>query len=173
MERAQPEDGSVNQNITFVTRGFGAMSVEKPLDAGRLVLSLAGGGVTGSQWLPRQEWLTFGGPLSAPGYGYHALLADAGVTMRAERRFPVSAPAFSLGRFGRVPGQATLAPFMQATAIHRPSIAGGTHPSGMYPSLGLAVTPVYDLLRIQLARGLRNGLWTFNVDVSREFWSVL
>ena len=33
--------------------------------------------------------------------------------------------------------------------------------------------PFFDLLRVQLARGLRNGRWSFSVDVAREFWGVL
>jgi hypothetical protein len=29
------------------------------------------------------------------------------------------------------------------------------------------------MLRLDVARGLRNGRWTFSLDVAREFWSVL
>jgi hypothetical protein len=29
------------------------------------------------------------------------------------------------------------------------------------------------MLRIQFARGLRNGRWSFDVDVSRDFWGIL
>ena len=36
-----------------------------------------------------------------------------------------------------------------------------------------ALMPFFDLLRVQVARGLRRGRWTFNVDVSRDFWGVL
>jgi hypothetical protein len=32
---------------------------------------------------------------------------------------------------------------------------------------------VFDVLRFDVARGLRNGRWTFSVDVGRDFWSVL
>ncbi|MDB4893425.1 MAG: hypothetical protein JWL61_5280, partial [Gemmatimonadetes bacterium] len=42
-----------------------------------------------------------------------------------------------------------------------------------YPSVGVAVQPFFDLLRIQLARGLRNGRWSLNVDVSRDYWGIL
>jgi hypothetical protein len=43
----------------------------------------------------------------------------------------------------------------------------------VYPSVGIAVQPLFDLLRIQVARGLRNGRWGLNIDVSRDFWGIL
>jgi hypothetical protein len=43
----------------------------------------------------------------------------------------------------------------------------------VYPSVGVALQPFYDLVRLQVDRGLRHGRWTFNVDVSRDFWGIL
>ncbi|CAN5922349.1 hypothetical protein BH11GEM2_BH11GEM2_30040 [soil metagenome] len=156
-----------------VGRAFASFSLERPYDAGRLALSLAGGAVGGSATVPPQDWLYFGGPVSGPGYRFHELAALAGATARAEWRVKIPAPSFSLGRFGRIPGEATLAPFAQATYARRASSADFTHPEGAYPSVGLALQPLFDLMRLQVARGLRNGAWTFNVDVSREFWGIL
>jgi hypothetical protein len=46
--------------------------------------------------------------------------------------------------------------------------------SGWYPSFGAAYLTPFDLLRFQVARGTgRGGRWTFNVDITREFWSIL
>jgi hypothetical protein len=46
--------------------------------------------------------------------------------------------------------------------------------SGFHPSAGLALLAIHDLLRMEVARGFgRGGVWTFNVDVARGFWSVL
>jgi len=44
---------------------------------------------------------------------------------------------------------------------------------GLYPSVGAGYLTPFDLFRIDAARGLRHGRWTFSVDVNREFWSVL
>jgi hypothetical protein len=44
---------------------------------------------------------------------------------------------------------------------------------GWYPSVGVGVLMLYDLLRVDVARGLRDGRWTFGLDVSREFWGIL
>ena len=156
-----------------VARIFGSVSLERPYEAGRLALSLAGGAVGGTAEVPRQEWLYFGGPSSAPGYAFHELGALAGVTTRAEWRMQVPVPALSLSRFGQIPGRATLAPFAQATYARRALASDVAHPEGVYPALGVALQPFFDLLRLQVARGLRNGTWSFNVDVTRDFWGIL
>jgi hypothetical protein len=85
----------------------------------------------------------------------------------------IPAPSLSLGRFGRIPGEATLAPFAQATYARRALSADVAHPEGIYPSAGVALQPFFDLMRFQVARGLRNGMWSFNVDVTRDFWGIL
>ena len=40
-------------------------------------------------------------------------------------------------------------------------------------SMRLRLLRVYDLLRLGVARGLRDGRWTFGIDFARAFWSVL
>ena len=156
-----------------VARAFASVWVERPYEAGRLALLGAAGTVGGTNGVPSQERILFGGPVSAPGYALHELSAAYAATSRVEWRTKVPAPALSLGRFGRIPGEATLAPFAQATFSRRALRSDVAHPTGIYPSLGIAVQPLFDLLRIQLARGLRNGGWSLNVDVSRDFWGIL
>jgi hypothetical protein len=158
---------------TTLGRAYATLSLERPLDEGRLALLLAGGAVGANAAVPAQEWLYFGGPVSAPGYGFHELAGLVGATTRIEWRGQIPAPAISLGRFGRIPGQATLAPFVQGTFIRHALAADVAHPTGIYPSAGVAVQPFFDMLRFQLARGLRNGRWSLNVDVSRDFWGIL
>jgi hypothetical protein len=146
----------------------------RPFGRNQLSLQASGGAVGASGGsVPQQEWLYFGGPVSAPGYAFHELATVAGATARLEWRTPIPAPSISLGRFGKVPGEATLAPFIQGT-FARPALTTDVgHPTGVYPSAGVALQPFFDLLRIQFARGLRNGRWTFDVDVSRDFWGIL
>jgi hypothetical protein len=44
----------------------------------------------------------------------------------------------------------------------------------LYPSAGAAYITPFDLLRIEVARGFaRGGRWTFGIDLSRDFWSIL
>lgn len=167
------DDASAAIDPSTVARGFATVDIERPIGRNRLVLTTSGGAVGSSGVIPPQELLYFGGPVSAPGYGFHELATRGGVSQRVEWRTPVPFPAVNLGRFGRVPGEATLAPLVQATAIRRAYELDVDHPSGVYPSVGVALQPFYDLVRLQVDRGLRHGRWTFNVDVSRDFWGIL
>jgi hypothetical protein len=172
---------------TNIGRAFLSASIERPFDKGRLILFTAGGAVGADGAIPPQEWLFFGGPVSAPGYGFHELPALAGVTQRVEWRTGIPAPTISLGRFGKVPAQATIAPFVQATYARHPqsgvfvtpatngvlAVPFAFQPEGVYPSIGVALQPFFDLLRFEVAKGTRHGAWQFNVDFSRDFWGVL
>ena len=94
---------------------------------------------------------------------------------RIEGRLTVPFPALPLGRYGNTGRSATLAPFAHSAFIGRldPVPAAGTRPQGWYPSLGVGLLTVFDLLRFDVARGLRDGRWSFSVDVIRDFWSIL
>jgi hypothetical protein len=167
------DDAATPVDVT-TARIFGTVAIERPFEHGRLVLFAAGGAVSGAPaTVPPQELLYFGGPISAPGYAFHELAMRTGGTARIEWRAQIPAPSVSLGRFGRIPGQATLAPFFQQTILGRHAVPGEARPLGGYPSIGIAVQPFFDLMRVQLARGLRQGGWSLNVDVTRDFWSIL
>jgi len=155
-----------------IGRAFASITIERPYTHGRLVLTTAGGAVGANGPVPAQDLLYFGGPVSQPGYQFHELATLTGVSQRVEWRTPIPAPSISLGRFGRIPGQATIVPFAQAT-FARPASPTAENPTGVYPAVGLALQPFFDLLRFQVARGMRHGEWTFNVDFSRDFWRLL
>jgi hypothetical protein len=173
LSRLTTDDASMPIPTSTVARAFGTVNVERPFGGSRLVLTTHAGAVGGHGALPPQELLYFGGPLSAPGYEFHELAARAGLSQRVEWRTPIPFMPVPLGRFGKVPGEATIAPFIQGTLIRRAYDLDSAHPSGVYPSAGLALQPFYEMLRVQVARGLRNGQWKLNVDVSRDFWGVL
>jgi hypothetical protein len=140
---------------------------------------------------PPAELVYFGGPVSAPGYDYHSIVSRGGVSEHVEFRIPAPFIPFSLGRFGHVPGRGSFAPFVHFVAatgsgvVCVPPPSGGfvtasqsrfgcDDPSGFLPAFGAAYLTPFDLLRFQVARGTgRGGRWTFSVDVSREFWSVM
>jgi len=121
-----------------------------------------------------------GGPVTAPGYDFHSLVGRAALSQRLEWRMPVPFMSVSLGRFGRTPARAQLAPFATVVALDGTDVSnirlGPAPPSltnGGYPSVGVGLLTFFDLLRFDVARGLRNGRWTFSVDVTREYWSIL
>ncbi|MGZ8469466.1 MAG: hypothetical protein ACXW61_08240 [Gemmatirosa sp.] len=158
------------------------MDVERAVGASganRIVARTTMAGVTGSAdgappraGVPPQELVYLGGPVTGPGYDFHAFAGRFGASQRLEWRTPVPFPSISLGRYGRSPARATLAPFAHAVYLARPSeVRSGQ--GGWSPSLGAGAYVFFDLLRLDVARGLRDGRWTFSVDVTRDFWRVL
>jgi hypothetical protein len=110
--------------------------------------------------------------VSAPGYQYHSLRGTLGFGQRIEWRSPVPVPSFRLGRFGRTPGTATLAPYAHFAYIDHSVNAPPAH-SRWYPSVGLGGLVLFDLLRVDVARGLHDGRWSFSADLMADLWRVL
>lgn len=150
--------------------------VEKPLGMNRIVLHTYGGTARSPERLPAQHRFFLGGPISAPGYNFHSLAGSSALSQRFELRSPVSFPSFSLGRYGRTPAKALLAPYFNVAGVSGTSPG---HPgaeavkAGWYPSAGIGLLPMFELVRIDVARGLRRGRWSFSVDVSQDFWKIL
>jgi hypothetical protein len=171
---------------TRVLRAAFDLEAERPFGEHRLVARSSGAAVTGSPRLLAQEQVHLGGPISAPGYEFHGFVGDRGVSQTVAWQAPVPFPAIRLGRFGRSPARATLAPHVSAVLFrHVPlsSVLTATSPvfpdprrprlSGFYPSAGLGLITAFDLLRLDVSRGLRHGRWVFSFDVSRAFWAIL
>ena len=152
-------------------RAFLDASVERPMGRHRLVsrTTIAAVDAT-SRTVPPQELVYLGGPVSGPGYRYHELTGEVGGSQRLEWRMPAPFVGVPLGRFGQAPPQMTLAPFAHAVFVAR---SAGLRPPGWYPSVGLGALLFFDAVRLDVGRGLRDGKWTFSVDVTPELWRVL
>ncbi|HUQ80697.1 MAG TPA: hypothetical protein VM076_06160 [Gemmatimonadaceae bacterium] len=172
--RATTEYQGTSFGPDYLGRGWVGIQAQRPFAGWRLVSRTSLAATTGA-YPPTQEFVYLGGPTSAPGYDFHELVGKLGVTQRVEGRLTVPFPAVPLGRYGNSGRSATLAPFAHAAYIGRlePVPAAGTRPQGWYPSLGVGLLTVFDLLRFDVARGLRDGRWSFSVDVIRDFWSIL
>jgi hypothetical protein len=146
---------------------------ERAVGSHRLVLhsTVAGVSAQGND-VPPQYLVYLGGPVTAPGYAFHGLAGKIGGSQRVEWRLPVPFPAVRLGRFGTAPGVATLAPFVHGAYIDRPVAVRGSL-SGWRPSAGVGGLMLFDLLRVDVARGLRDGRWSLSVDVAQDFWRVM
>ena len=94
-----------------------------------------------------------------------------------EGRFSIPFVALPLGRYGNTGSRATLAPFAHVAylaQVDSAARAGGvSRGAGWYPSVGVGLLTLFDLLRVDVAKGLRDGRWAFSVDVIRDFWSIL
>lgn len=181
-----PRAGPQVEDGTVVTRGSLRLRIERPIGSRRLVAHTMAALVDSDGTIPGSELALFGGPVSGPGYDYHALAGRGGVSQRLELQVPVPFPSVSLGRFGRSPAEARLIPFAHAVGLHgsevRPwrldPLTGVRGPvarrvDGIYPAVGIGLLSFFDLMRVDVARGLRDGRWTLNVDVAREFWGIL
>jgi hypothetical protein len=144
---------------------------QRPFGAGELVWRSFGGLVESGDSVPVQHLLFAGGPVSAPGYGAHRFAASRLLSQRLEWRLPVPFLPIPLGRWGRIPGQAMVVPLVNAVYVADawPLRAA----AGWYPSVGLGLMAFFDLVRVDVARGLRDGRWTFGIDLARELWRVL
>lgn len=148
------------------------LDVQRPVGTSRLLLHTIATGVFSGDTVPAQHLVYLGGPTSGPGYDFHEFVGRGGVSQRLEWRFLAPFVPIPLGRYGRAPGTITLAPFATAVWIDRPAPFKAPR-NDWYPAIGLGALTVFDILRFDVARGLRNGRWTFSVDVGRDFWSVL
>lgn len=169
----------------YLTRFSARGSFERPFGRNRFVAHSLFAAVTGDDVLPVQHLVYLGGPTTGPGYEFHQFAGRMGASQRVEFRTPAPFPSFRLGRYGRTPASITLAPYVNAIWIGdrtsaRPSIAkaplgisSSALRSGWFPSVGIGALSIFDLIRFDVARGLRDGRWSFSVDVGREFWGIL
>ncbi len=144
--------------------------IERPFGADRLVLSGFAAVVAGAN-APVQSLVFVGGPVTAPGFDFHQFRSTAALSQRAEWRHPVASIPVSIGRFGRLSMPISLVPFGQL--IWSDPAARNQSLSGWNGALGVGVISVFDLLRIDVARGFRGGRWTLGVDVTRDLWRIL
>jgi hypothetical protein len=150
--------------------------LEKPFGRQRFIAqTIAASADLGNGFPPVQDLVFLGGPVSGPGYDFHQFAAKNGISQRLELQTPVPFYSFPLGRYGKTPASVTLAPFVNAIFVdHTYSVRSGRADRyGFHPSVGLGVLSVFDLIRMDVARGLRDGRWTFSVDVSPDLWRIL
>jgi hypothetical protein len=160
---------------TAFGRGWLGVQGERPVGSARVVSRTSVGGAVGPD-LPPQEFVYLGGPTTAPGYEFHELVGRFAASQRLEARFSIPFPALPLGRYGNTGQAATLAPFAHTAYVTRVEAGrpgSSQRGAGWYPALGVGVLTVFDLLRFDVAKGLRDGRWAFSVDVIRDFWSIL
>ena len=169
--RATLFSGSLSSGEPHTARIFVDASLERPVGEHRFVSRTTFAAVDAtSELTPPQEMVYLGGPISGPGYRYHELVGEIGVSQRLEWRLPAPFVAVPLGRFGKAPARMTLAPFAHVVFLGR---ATGRRTAGWYPSLGAGALLFFDAIRLDVGRGLRDGKWTFSADLTPELWRVL
>jgi hypothetical protein len=154
-------------------RGLGVIEGDRTFGSDRLLARASLGAVTSDGPVPPQEEVYVGGPTSGPGYPFHAFVGQLAGSLRGEWQFHLPAPGISLGNLGTTPRYVTLAPFIVADYLDRPAVFR-SQSDGWYPAGGIGALAFFDLLRIDVARGIRKpGTWTLWIDVNRDWWGVL
>ncbi len=159
-----------------VYRATAQGNLERPFGRSRVIARTFAGLVRSSHRVPTQDLIFIGGPTTAPGYVFHQFSARGALSQRLELNFPVPFPSFTLGRYGKTPASITLAPFASAAWVNRPEFSRFSkyeNSEGWHPSVGLGALSFFDILRLEVARGLKDGRWTFTADLSRDLWSIL
>lgn len=158
-----------SDGVSMPSRGTARLLYQRPVGDARLHLETFGG--ISSSGLT-QDLLRAGGPVTGVGYGAHQFASRALLAQRLEWRLPIQFPGVPLGRWGRSPSRATLAPLSSLVLQEVRDLNGARHVAG-YPAIGAGLLVFFDLVRFDVARGLRNGRWTFGVDLSRDLWRIL
>jgi hypothetical protein len=156
-------------DVSVPVRGTARLEFEHQVGPGAMVASTFAGIGNGG---PPQDLLRAGGPVTAPGYGAHQFVSRSLVSQRLEWQVPVPFPSIPVGRWGRSPRTATLAPLTSIVVQEEHDGSGQRHAAG-YLSVGAGLLVFFDLVRFDVARGLRNGRWTFGVDLTRDLWRIL
>ncbi|MFI5232737.1 MAG: hypothetical protein ACHQSE_09515 [Gemmatimonadales bacterium] len=160
-----------NGEVAWTGRAVVEAEVERAVGADRLVLATHAAAVLGPN-APAQALAYFGGPVTAAGYGYHQFAGGGGVSQRVEWQHPLLSLPVPLGRFSALRIPVAIAPFVQGVWVD----AGRTGPqgaAGWHEAGGVGVLTMWNTLRFDVARGVRDGRWTFAVDFTRDLWRIL
>jgi hypothetical protein len=127
--------------------------------------NLEGGALLGSS--PRQALYLFGGRGSVPGYPFRTWVGDGYWLLRTEASMEIAHPFLRLRALGAAGGTVYGG---EALADPWP----GTADSPLLLSAGLGIGLGWDVLRLDLSRGLRRGGdWELVLSVNHDFWPWL
>jgi len=145
-----------------------------PIAGVDLSLRVAAGAVSGGR-IPSQRLFPAGGRGSVRGYAFHRFVGNlygaAGIELRREIFYPLLSGA-AFGDIGWVGVEGESARDALEVWNDVGAVAGATQ--GPLLGLGGGLGILFDILHVELARGLRQGgLWELVVRVRRQFWDWL
>ena len=155
-------------SATFL-RARGEATWSRYWNAVATTLDVTGAGGFALGELPRQELFLLGGRGTVPGYPFRAFGGDRFLLGRATASVEL-VPVWLRGRGIVAAGWAGVG------GVGREALARwGAEPTGTFrPSVGVGVGIFYDILHLDLARGLGDdGVWEFVIEVQRSFWDFL
>jgi hypothetical protein len=169
-------DAALSLGSDQYMRLSGELSAEHTVGGNTLIISAQAGAAFSPSNAPiaMQHFFLHGGPVSAPGYEFHELAGKFVASTRLEYHVRVPFFPISLGKYGDSPAHLTLAPYLSLSYLSGPPRGPEVvRDTGFYPSAGIGALLLFDLLRIDVARGLRGGRFIFSADIMRPFWNLL
>ena len=128
----------------------------------RVAAGAAGGDV------PAQRLFLLGGRGTVPGYRFRPWGGDRALLGELEAAVDVAPPWLRARARASAGWTGIGAPGEEASAR-----LGVGESGGIRPSVGAGVGLFWDLVRVGVHRGLRDGRWSLEVSVDPEFWPVL
>lgn len=127
------------------------------------------GVVTGNQ--PVQRSLRIGGRGTVPGYGFRQFNGERAAFVHVAVSRPLLHPLIRLRALGALGWShaGDEAVMLPAAGAAEPVEWRTPDTGGLRPSLGGGVSLIYDLVRIDVARGLDDGVWEWAVSVNPQF----
>ncbi|MEE9471090.1 MAG: hypothetical protein V3W32_05170, partial [Gemmatimonadota bacterium] len=126
------------------------------------------GGALAAGTLPAQRLVLLGGRHTVPGYPFRPWGGDQGFLVRLLGSRQV------LGRWLNVRAFAT-AGWVGITSVSAEAAErfGATRSDGLRPSLGVGIGFLNDALRVDVGRGLDDGVWEWMISVNPDLWPML
>lgn len=167
---ASPRHGSLRLDAArFAGAGYlrtilelGAQWRSADLRSGAAITGTTGF-ITGSP--PPQRLFLLGGPGTIPGYAHRGFAGDRFALLGVEAHRELLAPWLSVRAIGAAGWSGSTTPFPADWLV--------TTTEGIRASLGAGIGIFYDILRIDLARGLRGGGWQWVISVSPGLADIL
>jgi hypothetical protein len=138
-------------------------------DRRTLIAARGAAGAAVGHVAPQSAFL-LGGRNTLPGYPYRGFAGDVFALADVSLEHAILQPFLGL-RLSAAAGWASPIDPVDAPAEFLAWPIGGT--DGIRPSVGAGVAIFYDILRLDLHRGLRGGGWTLLLSVRPDLWGML
>jgi hypothetical protein len=123
---------------------------------------------------PAQRMFVLGGTNTLPGYDYRTFAGRWYGLVKAEATHALLDPWINLRVIGAAGAAAGLPapPAVPSTNLAAWRQWNVTDTDGVRTSLGAGASLLWDLLRIDVVRGLNGGSWQLQVSFHRDFWDI-
>lgn len=173
--RVEGASRSVSGDFSYVQVGLGADGYWPRAVVGLGLQLAAAAGAVGGAEIPAQRLIPVGGRGTVRGYTFHGFVGNLHAGGNLELSRSIGSPLVSLSAFCDI-GWSGIDGTGARAAIEVWNRSGEVVGSSRGPLVGVGAGAgvLYDILRLEVARGLvQDGIWEFVFRVRSEFWGWL